>query len=40
MCSFEPMLVKPKCVREAVYFFENCKQTAEILNKFSKIAKK
>ena len=28
-CTFDPMLVKPKCVWKAVYFLKICKQTAE-----------
>ena len=29
LCISDPMLVKPKCVWEAVVFLKNCKQTAE-----------
>ena len=36
----DPMLVKPKCVWEVEVFLKNCKQTAENVNKFSKIEKK
>ena len=28
-CTFDPTLLKPKCVLEAVDFLKNCKQTAE-----------
>ena len=28
-CIFDPMLVKPKCVWEAVVYSKKCKQTAE-----------
>ena len=27
--SSDPMLVKPKCVRDVAVFLKNCKQTAE-----------
>ena len=36
---FDPMLVKPKCVWEAVFYFTNCKTPAENVRKFSKIEK-
>ena len=39
LCISDPMLVKPKCVWEAVDFLKNCKQTAENANKFSTINK-
>ena len=37
-CTFDPMLVKPKCVREAVDFFnyENCSQTSAVCLQFFK----
>ena len=28
-CIFDPILVKPKCVWEAVVYLKNCKQTSE-----------
>ena len=34
LCISYPMLVKPKCVWEAVIFLKNCKQTAEKCKKF------
>ena len=39
LSTSEPMLVKPKCVWEAVVVLKNCKQTAENVNKFLKIQK-
>ena len=41
LCIFDPMFVKPKYVwRAVIFFFEKLKQTAENVNKFSKIEKK
>ena len=34
------MLVKPKCVRDAVVYLKNCKQTAEECKQISKNRKK
>ena len=31
-CIFDPTLVKPKCVWEAVFYSKNCNKTAEKCN--------